>query len=431
MLELSLSLALALSAQNVLLLVADDLGNDYVNVYGEGPREHQPPTPHLDRLARKGVRFTHAYSNPLCSPTRATLFTGRYSFRTGIGNLVQDDDPGLDLDERTLAETLAPAGIATALVGKWHLGWVDAPVADPVEHGWHWFAGNKGNIGSYTHFPWYLSTHGNLPRTIRDEYLTTYTTDLALQFLRDLPEPWFLTVCYHAPHEPWHLPPQSLHSYGHVSNAQQKFEAMVEAMDTEIGRLLNSPLLDWTDTTVIFLGDNGTETERSFYDAGQSQQGKGSLFEAGINVPLIVAGAAVPAPGVSSALINTTDVYDTVVELTGSLGNAIDSESFAPILANPSTPGTRPWVYAESFDDGKNPKDKRCLRSVDYKLIFDFEQDRFEFHLVGTEVQEGSRTLLCAGPITDFELTRCGQQLSGRDRREFLRLREKLETIQN
>jgi arylsulfatase A-like enzyme len=364
---IGLILASALSTpDNVLLVILDDISNQFVNAYGEGPASSQPPTPHLDRLARHGVLFNNAYSNPLCSPTRATIFTGRYSFRTGIGHIIQaNSGEGLRRSETTLPELMHLAGYTSALAGKWHLGQTTSTLIDPILHGWDLFVGTRGNISDYWSyrqdlaFPWVSK---KLPPT---DYSTVTITSHALELVDRLPEPWFVTVSYHAPHTPWHVPPSHLHTQGNPESYLEMYMAMVEAVDTELGRLLHKVDLD--DTTVIVLADNGT--------VGDSLEapGKGTLYEGGVNVPMIVAGSAVPAESagtVTEALVNTTDLYETILGIAGLTGRAEDSISILPVLRDPSR-SMRDLAFAEHFKPNQAvpPITMRMVRDRRYKLI--------------------------------------------------------------
>jgi len=377
--------------ENVLIIVADDLGVDAVGAYGEGA--NPPPTPNIDALAANGVMFRNCWSSPLCSPTRALLQTGRYAFRTGIGTVIQwrGGLPALLPEEVTLPELLdtAQSGYGHAAIGKWHLSNLEnGGFLGPNLAGWSYFAGEVPNPTSY--LPW-TRTVNNVSRKC-NRYMTTQNVDDALEWILTAPEPWVCYVSFFAPHRPLHAPPGALHSQNLEGlNPQQNpvpfFRAMVEAMDTEIGRLLGSvsaPVMQRTN--VMFMGDNGTDwavTEPPFV----VQHGKGTIYEGGINVPLIVSGPIVGSPGrEESALVGLVDLYPTIAAMCGvdqmPSFVKIDGVSFVPHLVAPNQPPTRSTVYSEFFD--ANPRSPRpaAIRDQTHKLIrrYEYSPPKDEFY---------------------------------------------------
>lgn len=390
---------------NVLLVVLDDVGVDRVAAY----REHPDPghTPTLDRLAAEGVLFRNVWANPYCSATRATLMTGRYGFRTGIGRVVtqQLNGVGLSLDEVTLPEVLARGtggAYRCALIGKWHLGAPAQTLLHPLLCGFDLHAGTSFNLDSPSqpgdYFSWVKTVNGVESPVQR--YATTEAADDAIAFLGLTREPWFLCVAFNAAHDPRHAPPADLHTFELSGDPDDTpvvhTKAMIEAMDTELGRILAAvPPAVWKRTTVVVLSDNGTAqpaTDAPFPAA----HAKGSLFEGGVNVPLIVAGARVRVPGSECrALVNSTDIFATVAELAGVdprpvlEGVTTDSVSIVPYLDDPARPSIREIVYAEKFrPNGPGPyvNDASTIRDERYKLIrheegeqfFDLRADPFE-----------------------------------------------------
>ncbi len=231
------------AGENVLLMVADDLGVDMLGFYGEGVQT--PPTPNIDSLAQQGVYFRNCCSNPMCSPTRATIQTGRYSLRTGLGMIITEHAPDLSLDELILPEILAPQpyGYACAAIGKWHLGNQAGGGPDhPNLSGYSHFVGTLGNFNNGNHFySWPKVDNGT--ESICTTYATTDNVDEALAWITQAPEPWFCYVSFSAPHDPFHEPPPSLHTRAlpPVDPREEPrpfYEATIEAVDTEIGRLL-------------------------------------------------------------------------------------------------------------------------------------------------------------------------------------------------
>jgi arylsulfatase A-like enzyme len=350
---------------NVLILVADDLGIDRLACYGAPAA---PPTPTLDRLVADGVLFQNAWSQPTCSPTRATLQTGRYGFRTGVGSVINafGDVPALSLDEVTLPEMLdlgTGGAYAHASIGKWHLGSsrVGGDLA-PNLSGYAHFAGSlEGQLEFYDH--WRRVVDG--VATTSSRYATSACVDDALRWIRVQDRPWLCVVSFQAPHAPFHRPPPHLHTRklpaeaprevcgGPGADPEPFFAAAVEALDTEIGRLLAGiqPAVR-ARTTVFFLGDNGTDACVARPEF--RNRAKGTLYESGLRVPLVVAGFSVADRGRSAALVSTSDLFATVAELAGVElaatlpGVALDSHSLVPCLADRRR-SVRSWLYAEVF----------------------------------------------------------------------------------
>ena len=370
---------------NILLIIADDLGKDQIGAYADGEDDGRPATPHIDRLAAEGVRFENAYSNPACSPTRATILTGRYSFRHGIGHAIKynQDAIGLSLDEVSIPEMLDSGGVRYdhSQVGKWHLSvFLGEGLSDPLRQGFNWSAGPITNVGNY--FRWRKQVNGERKRT--SGYLTTDTTDDAIARANEMAEPWFMWLAYNAVHGPYHVPPKRIGRTDTGSSEIGMYRAMVESLDAEIGRLLSSMDGDVrANTIVIFVGDNGTPA--TVIRSNRRIPAKGTTNEAGINVPMIVAGPLVPEAGrgrVCDALVNTTDIYATVadiagVELAGALpaGRRLDSFSMVPLLKDPSGgKSIRRYAYAERFKpNGPPPYDFRqqAIRDARWKLMRD------------------------------------------------------------
>jgi arylsulfatase A-like enzyme len=403
-----------LSAQhkpNVLILLADDLGVDYIACYKEG--SNPAKTPHIDGLAARGVLFRNAWANPLCSPTRSCLMTGRYGFRTGVGHLVGGGrgrgrrgggDTGAPLGkELTLPKFLdaAKSSYAHALVGKWHLGGGDR---GPNDAGWSHFAGLlRGALGRSSYFNWSRTVNGETAQSTK--YATTQHVDDALEFIRaseKKQKPWFCMVTFIAPHSPFHQPPDDLHT-GDV-NAMEgrdtvaRYRAMVEALDMEVGRLLKQLGPGLARTNVIFMGDNGTPrgVVRPPFRDGDA---KGTIYEGGVNVPLIVAGPVVKGdPRESAALVGAVDMYSSVAELCGvdvakdyPEDRKLDSRSFVPHLKSADHAPVRTTVFTEIFRGDYNRAGYAAIRDERFKLIrvfrgdakprdrmFDLKEDPFE-----------------------------------------------------
>ena len=372
------------SAPNFLILIADDLGTDKVGAYGEA--ESAPPTPNIDALAHNGLLFRHAYTPPTCSPARAALLTGRHPRRFGLGTRLRTrkDRWQLPLEELTLPEVVDRGGTdyTTSAVGKWHLATYKSAsnLRHPLDSGFDWFAGSVANLmitresserGSYSH--WEKNENGKLAWS--RIYATTDTVDDALARIAVMKRPWLLWVAFNAPHSPHHVPPADLHTRPEVETKRQQVDAAVEALDTEIGRLLRGiPEKVRADTIVIFLGDNGTAPSA----ADRQERAKNTVYEGGVRVPLIIAGRGVVS-GEVAALVDVTDIFPTVAELAGvppekrtGAAKTLDGVSLAPYLADPGHASLRETVYQEVFEpNGAGPytREDRMIRNERYKLI--------------------------------------------------------------
>ena len=413
---------------NLLVVLADDLGVDKVGAYGY---PNAAPTPTLDALAADGVTFRNAWSMPYCSPARAAMLTGRMPRRTGIGTNfgIIDYPNGLGLAQTLLPEMLAasPWGDYTSsFAGKWHLGSHAGPggIHGPVVQGYGWWAGAMGNLQNaldvtvfteppgYTH--WEKVQDGGL--IVSSTYATTDTADDAVARIAAMAEPWHLVVAMHAAHEPWHVPPVHLHTDPTLTDSDSAWRqerAMVEAMDSEIGRVLAAiPTEVRGRTLVVFAGDNGTPS-RVIAPPFDPDRGKGDVYDNGIRVPLIVSGAGVVQPGrTSEALVQLTDLFATAAEVAGvdlkafpgvvDPGSplALDTVSWMPYLTDPAAPDQRATISSEIFaDEGPPPylfKDRIAIRNANYKLIRDRVHgvDAFFAYAPG-QIDEGPDLLPC------------------------------------
>ncbi len=413
-------------AGNVVVIVVDDVGCDLIGAYEQywlerGRAAGAPAkTPAIDReLAAKGVMFTQAWSAPACTPSRARLLTGLRSAHNGVGSVIKSRDDerggvnvGLSLDARLLPQALreSPAGYASAAVGKWHLG--DArtlarfphhPLGEPPGTWFGYYAGSMFNLqapedsgrrAGYYNWEKTLSVAPSrgfaLPRADEapiveamqvppaDNYPTTDTTDDAIALLGALPEPFFLYVSYNAAHAPVHaLPPVA--EAAHSTGFQDRLREMVGDLDRQIGRLLEA--VDARDTTVVFLGDNGTES-RGLVAPFDAEQGKGTLYEGGCRVPMIVRSPLVPEAlrgTACDALVEMNDLFATFVELAdGTLEADVarDSRSLAPLLRGEAS-SVRELAYTELFHPNFEPssaahnvrRHAQAVRDSRYKLL--------------------------------------------------------------
>ena len=332
---------------NIIVILTDDIGLDQTAAWLEHPAP--PPTPTLSALACAGMRFDRTYSHPSCSPSRATLLTGRMPSRYGIGRWLGDTGSwGLPLSEITLPEMLADAGYSAGLAGKWHLAAATSP--DAAQHSLQQgFAHHRGSLSNIT---FALGT-GHTPRTywqwerLEDgepawttDYNLSTTTDDAIELLDLLPEPFFLYVAYNSAHEPLHRPPDELlldpSAVSSDSEDLVLYQAMVTATDLEIGRLLMSIEQDvLEDTLVVYLSDNGTP-RWGITAPLDPNRGKGTAYEGGVHVPFIAAGPGVSTAGSrTSSLVSFADLFPTFAELAG-----VDLTTWLPADGARQTPLT-------------------------------------------------------------------------------------------
>lgn len=266
---------------NVLLIMTDDQG------YGDVASHGNPiiKTPRQDQLAAEGARLDHFFVSPVCAPTRASLLTGRYSLRTGVHGVTRGYE-NMRSEEITLAEVLQPAGYATGCFGKWHNG-RHAP-NHPNGQGFEEFIGFCGGHWN-TYFDAPLQHNGS--KFTSQGYIADAITDAALAFMKreQGKRPWFCYVAYNTPHSPWRMPDKYWEMYDGLqldAKAHSAY-AMVSNLDWNLGRLLDAleGLNATRDTVVIFLSDNGANSDR--YNAGMKGR-KASVDEGGTRVPCFI-----------------------------------------------------------------------------------------------------------------------------------------------
>lgn len=303
------------------MLLADDLGWGDVSYHGEG----EIATPHIDRLAARGAQLDQFYSQPVCSPTRAALMTGRYPIRYGMqcGVVKPWASHGLSLDEQTLADGLKAVGYTTAVAGKWHLGHVTADYL-PLQRGFDLQYGHyNGALDYFTHdrdggHDWH--------RNDQPVYEEGYTTDLvgheAAKIIEahDPEKPLFLYVPFNAPHTPLQATEAHLERNAHIKDKNRRtFAAMVTNMDDAIGTIVGAAdkHLSRENTLIVFFSDNGGIVR--FGSNGKLRDGKGTLYEGGVRVPAIMTWeGTVKAGDVVEAPLHVVDLYPTLLGLAGS-----------------------------------------------------------------------------------------------------------------
>lgn len=410
---------------NIVLVLADDLGWADLGCYGADLHE----TPHLDRLARDGMRFTEAYSaSPVCTPTRASIMTGKHPARLGmtIWHEAAETPPrdrkltppvaagNLPLAEVTLAEHLHAAGYLTALVGKWHLGtagfYPETQGFDINIGGTFWgapatffhpYKGARRFGGEYRYVP-------GLPGGRPGEYLTDRLTDEALKVI-DLAgaQPFFLYLAHHAPHTPIEAKPKLVEKYRDklrpgLHHTNPTYAAMVESLDESVGRvrrrLAERGLA--RHTVFVFLSDNGGYLQASDGQIITSnyplRSGKGSLYEGGVRVPLLVDWPGVTRPGaVSAEPVVSTDLFATLLDAAGVAGERPpDGVSLAGLLRDPKATLPRDALYFHYPHYYPTTTPVSAMRAREWKLLEYHEDGRTELYHLASD--PGERTDLAA-----------------------------------
>jgi arylsulfatase A-like enzyme len=306
---------------NIVFIVADDLG--YADVGFTGGTEIR--TPSLDALAAAGARLDQFYAQPVCSPTRAALMTGRYPMRHGlqVGVVRPWAQYGLPLDERTLPQALKDAGYVTALAGKWHLGHFDRAYL-PTARGFDRQYGHyNGAIDYFTHvrdggFDWHRND-----RVSRDEgYSTHLIAQEAVRFIREVGgrTPFFLDVSFNAVHAPLQVPDRYKETYAHLKEPRRTYAGMVAAMDEAVGQI--AAALDEKglreNTLIVFSSDNGGPQPGTVTDNGRLRAGKATLYEGGVRVAAFASWTGRIRPGtVVGQPLHMVDWYPTLLTLAG------------------------------------------------------------------------------------------------------------------
>jgi len=420
------TVAHAANKPNIVFILADDMGWTDLGCYGTDLYE----TPNLDRLATEGVRFTDAYAMPVCSPTRAALLTGRHAARVHMtiwseGSLKGPKQrkllQGVSLHslphtETTLARHLQKAGYLTALVGKWHLGDADH---FPETHG---FDVNIGGThwGAPQTYWWPYSGSGRFGSDFRyvphlefgepGEYLTDRLTDEALRIIdRAGDRPFFLYLSHHAPHTPIEAKVDDVKYFEaklrpglHHKNAV--YAAMIKSLDESVGRVL-ARLKERNleqNTIVVFASDNGgfIGVDKK---AGQTvpatsnaplRSGKGSCYEGGIRVPLIIRWPGVtPTDAKCLEPVTIMDLFPTLlravdVKLPDEV--ILDGLDLTPLLKNPARKLDRDALYFHYPHYYATTTPVSAVRAGDWKLLEYFEDNRVELYNLGDDPGEAT-----------------------------------------
>jgi arylsulfatase B len=387
------------SKPNILLIIADDMGKDATTGFSDGIIK--PNTPNINSIKNDGISFNNFWVYPTCSPTRASIITGKYGFRTNVNwanDILSDSETILQnyINQQT------NNAYDTSLIGKWHLSGNGTNISNPELMGMDYYAGLFGG-GVQSYDQWMLAEDGLL--TSQTAYITEKFTDLAIDRINSQEKPWFLWLAYTAPHTPFHAPPSNMHTQGNLPDYSTGMDAMpyymaaIEAMDFQIGRLLDSiPENERNNTIIIFIGDNGTPNQvaQSPYS---SSTVKGSIYQGGINTPLFVSGQGVTRIGhEDDNLITSTDLFATIAQIAGSSTSEInDSKSFQPLFTEPLN--IRNFQYSE-LNDGTN--NIWTISNGEYKLFVNTSGNQ-EMYNLSTDPYEGNNLLL--GTLNSIQQT--------------------------
>ncbi len=380
---------------NIILIMADDLGYGGISCYDNNHYQ----TPEIDRLAADGLRLTDYHSNgTVCSPTRAAMMTGRYQYRMGCHFVINADPKhkdyqrGLPAKEWTIAEALKESGYATAIFGKWHLGY--KPEFNPTLHGFDQFNGFvSGNIDAHSHLDRMDTADWWQNELLKNEpgYHTDLITERTIDFIqKNAEKPFFIYVSHGAPHSPHQargskilrgpdkgtVPPwgeQGMTYSDTPGVANWLMKHFMLPLDEGVGRIRKEvEKLGLAENTIIwFVSDNGG-TQANGTISPQTRGSKGSTYEGGHRVPGIVWAPGRIQPGTSDALIAGFDIMPTSLVMAGvSIPESIhfDGTDVGPALFESKTLPERPLIWKRI--DSKNGSEKTGLRRGPWKLVND------------------------------------------------------------
>jgi len=374
------------------VILADDLGNADL-----GYRGGQVKTPNIDKLAAGGVRLESFYGQPVCTPARAALMTGRYPMRHGLQTLVifPSHTYGLPTDERTLPQALKDVGYKTLMTGKWHLGHADRKYW-PQNRGFDHFYGNvMGEVNYFTRERGGVIDWQRNGEFLKEEgYYTTLIGNEAVRLIerQDPSRPFFLYFASMAPHAPYQVPDEAMNRYADTPDKQRRaYSAMITCLDDEVGRIVTAldkkGLRD--NTLILFASDNGGATTGMFASGSKSKEereheaggidqsakapasngqfrgGKGSLYEGGVRVPAFANWPAKLKPALVHEPVHMVDIMPTLLALAGGKGSPdhpMDGKDLWPLLADGKpTANDDILIHVEAF--------RGAVRKGDWKLV--------------------------------------------------------------
>jgi arylsulfatase A-like enzyme len=389
------------SRPNILILFADDLG--YADLGVQGSKDI--PTPHIDSLARNGVRCTSGYvSSAMCSPSRAGLMTGRSQSRFGHDINWEPDWPvdpndrrGLPLTEKTIADHMKPAGYHTGVVGKWHLG--EAPPFHPNLRGFDEFFGFIGGGHNYftdkyrstpplNHYNTRLERNGE-PQPATPGYLTTVLGEESASFIhRNREKPWLLYTAFNAPHTPLQAAPELLERVKHIKDEPRRtYAAMIVGMDDAVGKILTQLREDGLEerTLIFFLSDNGGTTENNTSSNAPLRGRKGQMWDGGIRVPFLAQWKGVlPAGKTYDHAVSSLDILPTALAAAGTeriAGQPFDGVDLLPFLTGKESAAPHEMLFWRLAE-----RDIWAVRSGDHKLVL--QNGTQGFYAIASDIRE-------------------------------------------
>lgn len=384
-----------LTNKNVLLIIADDTGVEATPGYDIGTIK--PNMPRLQQMIDEGILYENTWSYPICAPTRSAILTGKYGYRTGVLNVTTDSR--LSNEEKSLHKYIDEEtnnSYAHAVFGKWHISGNDINGAEDLGVGT--FAGILGG-GISNYFNWGFTQNGVTSNTTT--YSTKQLTDSAIDWISNQDKNWFCWMAYNAAHTPLHLPPEEMHSQVGLSgdsldienNPLPYFMGMMESLDYQMNRLIEAIPADELDNTVIiYIGDNGTlkAASQQPYTNGQF---KGSLYQGGIHVPLIVWSKDLVRKGArDQSLVQCSDLFATISDIIGiEQSQYQDSKSFEASFSQENA-GLRVYNYSEVLSDNLS-KSGYTIRNQDFKLIVFDDGTQELYHLVDDPYEKNALDL--------------------------------------
>lgn len=393
---------------NMIVIMCDDLG--YADVGFNGCKDI--PTPHIDSIARNGVRCTNGYvAYSVCGPSRAGFMTARYPQRFGFERnpqyQPQDPDMGLTREENTIAELLRPAGYHSGIIGKWHLG-AHIPTSHPMKRGFDEFYGHLG--GGHVYFPekltirrsqdakgesesyrtWLMKNFEPVPPR---KYLTDDFSDEAVSFVeRNRDWPFFLFLSYNAPHTPLEATEKYLNRFSDIQDPKRKtYAAMVSAVDDGVGRVLKEVRRHGLEekTIICFLSDNGGPTSKNASRNNPLRGDKGDAWEGGFRVPFAVQWKGrLPEGRVYDKPVSALDLGGTVVALSGAevpKGKPLDGVNLIPYLTGENKGAPHEAIYLRQFD-----RNRFAVRQGNEKILIPWKGGKAQLYDLGKDLGEST-----------------------------------------
>ena len=402
------TLLLGNKSPNLVVILTDDQG--YHDVGFNGCTDI--PTPHLDRLAADGVKFTDGYvSFPVCGPSRAGLLTGRYQDRFGFTTnpSIDPGNPtaGLPLDEETIATVLGKVGYHSAIIGKWHMG--THPNFHPHNRGFeHFFGFLAGGLNFMPHmltlndlsevkrkWHWYsMKIERDGQKVEIDDYLTDALTDAATDFIdkkSEADEPFFLYLAYNAPHTPLQATEKYLSRFSQIEDEKRRtYAAMVSSVDDGVGRVMETLRKNGIeeDTLVFFLSDKGGASKNASINS-PLRGTKSDVFEGGIRVPFAMQWkGTVPAGQVYREPVISLDIFGTIAGITGvpiATDRPLDGVNLIPYLLGERSGSPHDKLFWRKWE-----QNAMAVRDGNDKLLSTGKQQRnnYQLYQLDTDIAE-------------------------------------------